>query len=311
MSPQPVPGPHDPATATPPRAPGSVRRTSSIDTTRPDGRAGPAFIDARARQVVTGADGGLASTDEVRLRLVVNPDGTVVEGVDAVVGCRVSSGFRRALAEALPDEVRQRTLLHLLLDDLPGASLVAGYALVRHDPAPFRQGLNLAGVCAGWAEGASFIRAAESTGLIPVPVGPPAPDDVTGDDPHAWHEMAPLPPGGMRRRRRLDLHGDRVDAHFRDSHHDTVGELVVHEYGLSATVDREARRLEDVVAVALVLPWAECPGAVAHAGRVDGVPLAGLHDVVRRELVGEVSCTHLNDMLRSLGDLEALVDVSP
>ena len=311
MTLQPVPGPHNPATTTPPRAPGSVRRTSSIDTHRPDGRGGPGFVDARARDVVTGADGLVASTDEVRLQLVVDPDGTVVDGIDALVGRRVNSGFRRAVAEALPDEVRRRTLLHLLLDDLPGASLVAGYALVRNDPAPFRKGSNLAGVCAGWAEGASFIRTAEATGFIPVPVGPPAPADTDGDDPDAWHEMAPLPPGGMRRRRRLDLTGDRVDAHFRDSHHDTPGELVVHEYALSARVDRQAGCLTDLVPGALVLPWAECPNAVAHAVRVEGVPLRELHGAVRRDLVGEVGCTHLNDMLRSLADLEALVDLLP
>ena len=319
MTAQPVPGPHNPATTTPPRAPGSVRRTSSIDTARPDGRAGSAFVDARARDVVTAADGTVTSSQEVHIRLVLEPGGTVasitaapaIEGIDALTGQPIGSGFRRAVAAALPDEVARRSLGHLLLDDLPGASLVAGYALVRHQPAPFRKGSNLAGVCAGWAEGASFIRAAESSGFIPVPVGPPVPLDTEGHDPDAWHDMAPLPPGGMRRRRRLDLVGDRVDAHFRDSHHDTVGELVVHEYGVSARVDRDARALTDVTAAALVLPWAECPGAIGHAGRVDGVALAELHYVVRGELRCYISCTHLNDMLRSLADLEALIHLVP
>ena len=319
MTLQPVAGPHDPATTTPARAPGSVRRTSSIDTDRPDGRAGPALVDARARDLVTGADGTVTASDEVRLRLVVDPGGTIesitaspaVDGIEALEGRPVGSGFRRALAAALPAEVARRSLAHLLLDDLPGASLVAGYALVRHEPAPFRKGSNLAGVCAGWAEGASFIRTAEATGFIPVPVGPPVPPDTEGDDPAAWHDMTPLPPGAMRRRRRLDLSGDGVDAHFRDSHHDTVGELVVHEYAVSARIDRAAGALADVTAAALVLPWAECPGATSHAGRVDGVPLAELHDMVRSELRGDISCTHLNDMLRSLADLEALVALVP
>jgi hypothetical protein len=80
---------------------------------------------------------------------------------------------------------------------------------------------------------------------------------------------------------------------------------------VSATLDRRAGCLRDVEAVPLVLPWTECPSAVAHAGHVEGVPLAELHDVVRRDLVGTSSCTHLNDTLRSLADLEALVALVP
>ena len=56
-----------------------------------------------------------------------------------------------------------------------------------------------------------------------------------------------------------------------------------------------------------MLPWMECPGAVASAERLSGMPIAELRTRVRREFTGTSTCTHLNDTLRSLGDLEVLV----
>jgi Protein of unknown function (DUF2889) len=54
-------------------------------------------------------------------------------------------------------------------------------------------------------------------------------------------------------------------------------------------------------------PWAECPAAVASAERLWGTTFDDLRLRVRRELVGTASCTHLNDTLRSLADLGALL----
>jgi len=45
------PGTHGPATATPPRVPGSVRRTSTVDIRRPDGLLGNLMLEGRAREV--------------------------------------------------------------------------------------------------------------------------------------------------------------------------------------------------------------------------------------------------------------------
>jgi len=47
--------------------------------------------------------------------------------------------------------------------------------------------------------------------------------------------------------------------------------------------------------------------AVASADRLRGTTFDDLRLRVRRELVGTASCTHLNDMLRSLADLDALL----
>jgi hypothetical protein len=61
------------------------------------------------------------------------------------------------------------------------------------------------------------------------------------------------------------------------------------------------------VATPRVLPWIECPGAATTAGRLVGRPVAGLRGLVRDELVGTSTCTHLNDLLASLSQVDQLV----
>ena len=85
-------------------------------------------------------------------------------------------------------------------------------------------------------------------------------------------------------------------------------ETVVHEYSLEGTVDASRGRMVALAARAHVLPWMECPGALASAGRLVGMPFDGLRSTVRRDFTGTSTCTHLNDMLRSLSDVGALVD---
>jgi hypothetical protein len=158
------------------------------------------------------------------------------------------------------------------------------------------------------------------TGLLPVPLGPPAPILEPEDDPLAWHAMAPLAPHAVRRRRRLDLvapaapaapadpaDDHQVDMHFRDSHVDGDGlETIMHEYTLTGTVNPVAGRVGAVSAEVRVLPWMECPAALASAQRIDGMELAQLRPRVRKEFTGRTTCTHLNDSLRSLADVTAL-----
>jgi hypothetical protein len=333
-------GPSDPVPATIDRGPGSVRRTSSIDTARPDGFRGDLVMTARARDLRTAPDATPVVIDQVDLSLRVDGSSRQVlsitsspalPGLDQLVGCVVGPGFRSRVNEACPGEREHGTLLHLLLDDLPGAALVSGYAAQRagalDQPRRRPEGdvgntSGLAGMmasqddlCAGWAHEATLMVTVRSTGEIPVSTGPPAPSLDRDDDPLAWHPMPTLPPHAMRRRRRLDVVGPdgpgdahRFDAHFRDSHMDGDGaERVVHEYSATGAFDVVGGRVLDIGARAHVLPWMECPGAVASAERLSGMPIAELRTRVRREFTGTSTCTHLNDTLRSLGDLEVLV----
>jgi len=126
--------------------------------------------------------------------------------------------------------------------------------------------------------------------------------------------MASLPPHGMRRQRRLDVVAPdepgspyRFDVHFRDSHMDADGvEEVVHEYAVEGAIAGDGTVVE-IHADPRVLPWLECPQAGASAQRLTGRSVNGLRSFVRKTFVGTTTCTHLNDTLRGLADLERLV----
>jgi len=52
-------------------------------------------------------------------------------GLQGLVGSRAGGGLRSAIAQELPDEVREGTPLYLLLDDLAGSTLISGFAFLR------------------------------------------------------------------------------------------------------------------------------------------------------------------------------------
>ncbi len=152
---------------------------------------------------------------------------------------------------------------------------------------------------------------------VPVTLGPVAPPlhDEHELDPIGWHDIEPLQDGSMRRRRLIDVHVARdswaVSAMFRDTHVQPGGnETVLHEYTLTATVDGATGAFLTCSAVPRVLPFVECPVAAASADRLVGQPIEATRDYVRRELRGTSTCTHLNDLLRSLGDVGALAALS-
>jgi hypothetical protein len=98
-----------------------------------------------------------------------------------------------------------------------------------------------------------------------------------------------------------------VQVHFRDSHNDEDDvEDVLHEYEVEARVDPRSRVVVSSEATVHVLPWPECPGAAASADRIVGHAVHTLRPVVSAELTGTSTCTHLNDVLRSLAGVTAL-----
>jgi hypothetical protein len=117
----------------------------------------------------------------------------------------------------------------------------------------------------------------------------------------------------MRRHRRLDITrledsagGYALDIFFRDSFVEPDGrQSVVHEYGITGTLDSDGI-ITSIVAIPHVIPGPECPGAAASAQRVIGVPLSEVRAHVTAEFSGVSTCTHLNDMLRSLGAMSTV-----
>jgi hypothetical protein len=313
-----IAGPQRPLQTWPPLAAGVLRRTSSIDT-HPAG-TGDVEVDLRARDAV-GLERGADVLGEVRVRAHLAErviDEIVADPHDArltrLTGQRVGPGFRSAVKELLPDQVARAGLLNLLLDDWVGAALVSGYStqhaaitLGIEEKLPAGTADHMAGICAGFAEDASLVPYAKRNGTIPSVHGPVAPPlDAEG-----MHTVEPLRPHGMRRFRRLDLRpaGD-FDAHFRDSHVDGEGvETIVHEYTVEGAVHTETRTIASVAATVRVLPWQECPGAIGSAARIRGMTLSQMRDRVRGEFVGTSTCTHLNDTLRAIADLDALLDL--
>jgi DUF2889 family protein len=316
-------GIHAPTASTPARAPGSLRRTATTDMLRPDGLRGDLVLIGRARDLFTDARGearvlgesgyqarvGLDFQREVR-EIRTEPDRGAAQ---RLVGARASSGFRGAVDAALPAERDAHSLLYLLLDDLPVAALVSGYAVTAEIEIaipPGQRAHQHPDLCAGWRTGGTILTGIEQQGRVPIATGPDAPSLVREGDPLAWHALPLLPPHGMRRHRRLDLRAGAslaVDVLFRDSHVAPDGrETIVHEYSLSAALDPDSLAITEIEATAGALPWVECNPAPASARRLVGHAVADLRPMVRAEFTGTTTCTHLNDTLRSLQDVVTL-----
>jgi hypothetical protein len=328
-------GPHHPTTGTPARRPESVRRTTVIDSTRPDGLQEPLRQHGRARDLVTAADGTGTVVGEAELRVVTDyTQGQLVReleitpsvaGADAFVGARAGGGFRKIL-DTKTDAARG-SLAYVLLDDVPGATLVSGMAMsIASDEGAVDLGgwrdrvnkteirLQQADICAGWQSGGTLLANLDD-GRPPVLLGPDAPA-IAGDDPLAWTPLPALPAYATRRIRRLDVWRDgdvvRADVFFRDTCTDGAArETVVHEYTVAAAVDPSTMTFVECSAAPRVLPWLECPEAIGSAGRLVGWSVDAVRPEARIALVGTSTCTHLNDVLRGLEDLHHLTDLLP
>ncbi|MET0909439.1 MAG: DUF2889 domain-containing protein, partial [Ilumatobacteraceae bacterium] len=320
---QAVNGPAGPA---PRRRAKSIRRTSSIDGSWPGGFGTQLRLDGRARDAITHSpvDAPVVvaeSTTSVGIGddrtiedLTASPD---TEGLGNLVGCRGGGYLRAALAEFVPHELDGGTPLYLLLDDISGASLVAGIAWsqwtdqwARADPDRPRP--DMEGVCIGFAPGGSALE--EQRSGIRAHRVQIVPRLVADDDPHGWHELPALPDVSFRRARRIDVWRDpidgtiMIDSGFQDSAGTPRNDRVaVHEYVLRATVDPATMLVTSVDADPRILPFLTCPNAVDTAPAVIGTPVAELRTTVLERLAKTNGCTHLNDALRALAEVPVLL----
>ena len=317
--------PRGPVRSAPPRRPGSVRRTATMDFTWPDGMAGNTVLDGRARDMRTDGDGTATILGEASLSVVSDPGRAIKEirsapglpDLQGLAGESAMSGFRRRLAGVVGDRERAAgTPLYQLLDDLPGATLVSGTAWQRwydmDDYRVFKADVSqrvMRDVCTGYQDGSTALNPDgtlrwEQERQLAVDI------DDTGDD-LAWHLRACPAAVTMCRARRIDVWAAgavlHVDAFFQDS--STLpegGRQSIHEYTLTAQADLVTGIVHSVTPVPRVLPYDECPLAVQNVSVLAGLPLRDLRGAVLERLRGPLGCTHLNDMLRALAAVPEL-----
>ena len=321
--------PARPVGTAPPRRPRSVRRTSSIDTSWPEGLGRATLVQGHARDLHTMADSSArvlaedrylirASADRRILEITTTPQRTVA----ALVGVRGGGHLREALAQVLSDERASGTPLYLLLDDFSGASLVAGWAWSVWSDARTRQERQqqaaavagrrgkMVGVCAGFRPGSTALLddgTPDSSIQSSARVGPL----VRADDAGGWHELPEQSGVGMRRARWIDAWLDdviHIDAGFQDSATSPDGgRIAIHEYQVSATADPASFRLLSIEVDPRVLPYGECLGGAANVPRILGTALGDLRLAVVETFPRVLGCTHLNDVLRSLAEVPQML----
>ncbi len=320
----------DSQTGTPPRRPGSVRRTATIDMVWPGGFETPLVLEGRARDLLTASDESTLELDHGRMTVEIGEPRTVTairvaperEGIERLVGAVGGSQLRGAIDEVVPRERAAGTPLHLLLDDIAGTSLIAGFAWTRGRPEavarrdgdrPTQFGIRKGKViCSGLRpDGWSQTHAAE--GVFSVHALVPAGSLERERDPEGWHAFPEDPDVGMRRHRCIDVwrEGDAllVDAFFRDVCWEPDGtQMALHEYTVEASVDPETHSLRSVTATPRVLPYPECQWAAPHTRLLEGRTVSSFRTEVQSTLQELQCCTHLNDMLRCLAEVPALAE---
>jgi hypothetical protein len=333
------PPPDDSVVGTPARRPDSVRRTANINMVWPGGVGTPMQLRGRARDLLTRSDGTAVVLDEAEMVVDVGL-GRTIEAITVVperahigrmVGAQGGSRLRTAIDEAVPGEREHGTPLHFILDDIAGATLIAGFAWTQGrkagDPVPVGMTQNPFGnapsapvptpgnepgmrkgriICSGLRPN-GFMQVKREQGEFMVHHLRLA-GDLSSDDPWAWHDIEPAPEVCMRRRRRIDAWRDgdmiAVDVHFRDSLWSAEHvELALHEYTVQAQIDPTTLTLHQIEAVPRVLPFPECPWAAPHTTMLVGHDVGGFRTDVQETLTELQCCTHLNDMLRGLTEV--------
>lgn len=311
------------------RRPGSVRRTTSIDSTWPDGIDAAWIMEAAGRDILTPAEGsGPVLIAEANYRMRVSPRREILELATTpsdprfadLIGVRAGGESRRQIAAILDGRIG--TPLYQILDDFAGASLVAGWiwsqwvddweAVVKKPDRQQSHGRNgnMTDICTGFAEGSTAVLGAGTRSenfQDPPHVG----TLINEQDPAGWHAMPDQAGPAMRRARRMDVWRDNdllmVDAAFQDSGTVPTGERRgVHEYRVYAEIDAQTGVLLTLQALPLILPFVECPGASVKAGRMVGRKVTEFRNAVLEVLPGTLGCTHLNDVLRALADVPIL-----
>ena len=302
----------------------SFRRTTTMDVLWPEERYGRLRLVGAGRDVITSeiarpprvlACASLSAVITADKRIEAIASEPVCAELASLRGLSCVSGFRKAFQPLLAPDMLASPL-ELLLDDVVGASVVSDWAWstrpdrISSDEKQVRQARldDMVGVCTGFRLGSSALRADGEFQYERCAVVPALPHPK---DPEGWHSLATFNEVNLRRSRCMDVwldHNIVVEAVFQDSALQLDGRRVaVHEYSVRAEIDAGDFTVQKLLITPHILPYPECPSAVAFAQSLVGMALpefkASVHVMLRRER----GCTHLNDMLRAMSDLPEII----
>jgi hypothetical protein len=336
------PPPRQTANPAPVRPARSVRRTSTIDVSWPEGEQGDRLFIGRVRDHRTGAAGGPGETleqAEFRARLAQDRTITAIAatpsfpGLERLVGVRGGNHLRLFIKETMPELIATGAPVYLALDDISGTALVSAFAWSQwHDdwaariretmkPEDFERMMSdRINVCWGLQEGNSGVTGAMGERNV---ADADAGDVRNPADPQGWHELPESDGPGFRRARRIDVTRDdagnggagviRIAAAFQDSAKQMAdadggrgGRVAIHEYDLVVTADPATLEILTLEPTARILPFSECPGAIHNTRRLVGSRIGDVRQSVLAQLRGPDGCTHLNDALRALAEVPKL-----
>src|SRR5690606_35698587 len=100
----------------------------------------------------------------------------------------------------------------------------------------------------------------------------------------------------------------QVETMFRDSFGEDGTERILHEYQLAVVVDPTTHRVTSAQATPRVLPWYECPWAAGSVQAIVDHDVRTLRELVSGSMRGTSTCTHLNELTRTLADVGALAE---
>lgn len=305
-----------------PRA-GSARRLVSLQNDWSNGPSEPVQLSGHVRETYTTATYETRNlvSDWVRARVdgakrIVDLNASRRANVLAdFVGLNAGGALRKAMAEQLPDEASSETGLNALLDELAGASFMAGSAwyawpggietFVQLSKISSMLDRPVTGLCLSYVPGSPAIRR-DGSGNEDVAHHPVFPSPLVASGIWDEHELQPDTINHWRLRRTDLWHEDgliSVDAWFQDSS-SIPGmidrRMIFHEYSLRAHLEPKTLTLQAIEVEAHVLPYTTCRAAPATVAPLIGLSAHDLRTAVLERLRGPAGCTHLNDMLRSL-----------
>lgn len=319
------------ANPSPVRRPGSIRRTTSIDVTWPEKSVGHRHLDGRARDLVRLPDGSDRLRAEGRMSGEIDFARTILaiatepspRGIETLVGEKGGGHLRGVLRERLPELIAEAHPLYLLLDDISGTSLVSNWAWSQWGMAWLERMREQSGainfeemlservdICWGFQRGFSSHDLGSRHSMGEAADGK---ELRNPDDPAGWHDFPESEGMSFRRARRIDVWREQgavaVEASFQDSApRQSGGRAALHEYILRVRLDPDTLAIASLEPEPRVLPFHECPGAIANAQKLVGTPLPQVRESVLAMLRGPQGCTHLNDALRALAEVPALLE---